>query len=126
MMAASQAPEDEDHGDPHLRSIDEIRGYHLHATDGEIGHMADCLVEDMDWTLRYLIADTQNWWPGQKVLIAPRLIGSIEWSSRLVNLKMTRDALKGSPPYDETKPIDRSYETELAGYYDTPRVAEVV
>jgi hypothetical protein len=115
-----------DKGDPHLRSIDEVRGYHLHATDGEIGHLADCLVEDMDWTLRYLIADTQNWWPGQKVLIAPRQIKSIEWSERLVNLDMSRNGVKGSPPYDETKVVDRPYEAELRGYYDKPRLAEVV
>ena len=31
-------------GDPHLRSIATITGCHIHASDGEIGHVEDCLV----------------------------------------------------------------------------------
>ena len=59
--------------DPHLRSIEAVTGYHIHASDGEIGHVEDFLVEDADWSIHYLVVDTKNWWPGKKVLISPRL-----------------------------------------------------
>ena len=69
--------------DPHLRSIEAITGYHIHASDGEIGHVDDFLVEDADWSIHYLVVDTKNWWPGKKVLISPRSIqksiGRIIW-----------------------------------------------
>jgi hypothetical protein len=42
--------------DPHLRSIDAVTGYHIHASDGEIGHVEDFLVEDTDWSIHYLRA----------------------------------------------------------------------
>ena len=33
-----------DRDDPHLRSIQAVTGYHVHASDGEIGHVEDFLV----------------------------------------------------------------------------------
>lgn len=47
--------------DPHLRSVAEVAGYHVHASDGDIGHVEDLLVEETGWGIRYLIIDTRNW-----------------------------------------------------------------
>ena len=58
--------------DPHLRSVEAVTGYHIHASDGEIGHVEDFLVEDADWSIHYLVVDTKNWWPGKRILISPR------------------------------------------------------
>jgi hypothetical protein len=33
-------------GDPHLRSTQAITGYYIEATDGDIGHVNDVLIED--------------------------------------------------------------------------------
>ena len=33
-------------GEDHLRSIDEVRGYHIQATDDEIGHVEDFILDD--------------------------------------------------------------------------------
>ena len=52
--------------DVHLRSVVAMRGYHIHASDGDIGLIADFLIDDSDWSLRYIMADTGNWWPGFK------------------------------------------------------------
>jgi hypothetical protein len=105
------------YGDRHLRSINEIVGYHIHARDGEIGHVADALVEDGDWSLHYLVADTQNWWPGKKVLVSPRSVDSVSWNARLINLDIDRAAVKSSPPYDEAATLDRAYEHRLHDHY---------
>src|SRR3546814_2187240 len=58
-------------GDPNLRSAVEVEGYHVAASDGEIGHIDDFLVDDTDWSLRFLVIDTRNWLTGRKVLVAP-------------------------------------------------------
>jgi hypothetical protein len=104
-------------GDRHLRSIVEVTGYHLHARDGEIGHVVDALVEDGDWSIHYLVADTQNWWPGKKVLISPRSVDSVSWSERLINLGIDRETVKSSPPYDAAATLDRPYETRFHEHY---------
>ena len=88
------------HGDPHLRSIEAVTGYHIHASDGEIGHVADFLVEDANWSIRYFVVDTQNWWPGKKVLIPPASAQEIDWTDNLVNLNVDRKSVKNSPVYD--------------------------
>ena len=47
-----------DNDDPHLRSAEEVTGYHILASDGEIGHVRDFLLEDDDWSIRYIVVDT--------------------------------------------------------------------
>ena len=95
-IAAAQQSDD----DPHLRSVEAVTGYHIHASDGEIGYVEDFLLQDSDWTIHNLVVDTTNWWPGKKVLIAPWSIQEIDWTDNLVNLKIDREKVKNSPAYD--------------------------
>jgi sporulation protein YlmC with PRC-barrel domain len=106
-----------DEGDPHLRSIEAVTGYHIHASDGEVGHVEDFLLDDTDWSIRYLVVDTKNWWPGKKVLISPCSAADIDWSGRLVNLTVDRQRVKDSPPYDPSITVDRDFENRFHGYY---------
>ena len=92
-IVAAQRSDD----DPHLRSIEAVTGYHIHASDGEIGHVEDFLVEDTDWSIHNLVIDTKNWWPGKKVLISPRSIREIDWMNMLVKLNVDREKVKDSP-----------------------------
>ena len=91
--------------------------YHIHASDGEIGHVEDFLVEDTDWSIHFLVVDTKNWWPGKKVLISPRSAQSINWGDRLVNLNVDRQWVKNSPTYDASTTIDGAYEKRLHDHY---------
>ena len=56
----------EKYWNPNLRSTDRVSGYGIQATDGEIGHVEDFLIDDKTWAIRYLIVDTKNWWPGKR------------------------------------------------------------
>ena len=67
-------------------------GHHIQATDGEIGHVEDFIVDDDTWAICYLIVDTQNWWPGKKVLISPKWIERVSWSESKVFVNLTREA----------------------------------
>ena len=109
--------------DPHLRSINAVTGYHIHAKDGEIGHVEDFLVEDADWSIHYLVVDTKNWWPGKKVLVSPRSVLEIDWTDKLVNLDLDRQRIKDSPAYDALTTVDQAYEESLLKYYGITWVA---
>jgi sporulation protein YlmC with PRC-barrel domain len=111
-------------GDPHLRSIEAVTGYHIHASDGEIGHVEDFLVDDTDWSIHYLVVDTKNWWPGKKVLISPRSAQSVNWTDRLVNLNVDRQRVKDSPIYDASTTVDQVYETHFHSYYGGDRPSD--
>jgi hypothetical protein len=112
-------------GDPHLRSTAAITGYHIHARDGEIGHVEDFLVADGDWSIRYLIVDTKNWWPGKRVLISPILAIEIDWMNRLVNLDVSRRSIKDAPTYDAATIVDSTYERNHDGHYAKERAAQI-
>jgi len=114
---AEEAAEQEQDDDPHLRSVKAVTGYHIHASDGEIGHVADFLVKDADWSIHFLVVDTRNWWPGKQVLVSPRSIKAIDWSKRLVDLNVARQCVKDSPTYDSSIVVDREYENHFNDYY---------
>jgi len=103
--------------DPHLRRTKDVTGRTIQAQDGEIGHVSDFVVDDMDWAIRYLVVDTRNWWPGKKVLISTQWIGRISWDEAKVFIHLTREAVKGSPEYSEDSLITRDYEEELHRHY---------
>jgi len=104
--------------DPHLRSTHYVSGYHIQATDGEIGHVEDFIIDDKTWAIRYLIIDTQNWWPGKKVLISPKWIESVSWSESKVFVNLDRETVKQSPEYREESLLTRDYETGLHRHYN--------
>ena len=105
---------------PHLRSSRAVSEYYIKASDGDIGHVVDFLVDDRSWAIRYMIADTSNWWAGKKVLVAPTWIQRVDWDRSTVHVAITRAQIKDSPEYDSTRPVERAYETHLHGHYGKP------
>jgi hypothetical protein len=71
-IVEEQRAEKDQVGDMHLRSANNVAGYYIEATDGEIGHVEDFIIDDETWEIRYMVVDIRNWLPGKKVLIAPR------------------------------------------------------
>jgi uncharacterized protein YrrD len=115
-MEAAQRRND----DPNLRSCAEVVGYRIHATDGEIGHVAGLLVDEETWAIRYLIVDTSNWWFGHQVLISPQWITAVSWPEQSVTIDLTRDSVKTAPNFDSTQALNREHEPEFTGYYKRP------
>ena len=106
--------------DSHLRSCNAVTGHHIEATDGEIGHVEDFLLDDETWAIRYLVVDTSNWWLGHKVLVAPRWISAVSWLDGKVSVNVTRQAVKDAPPYDAVAHLDRQQEMGLHEHYGRP------
>lgn len=116
-LTIAEFHDDNESHDPHLRSTDEVSGYHLQASDGEIGHVADFIIDDETWAIRYLVIDTRNWWPGKEVLVSPDWIKRVSWTDRKVFIDLTRDAIRAAPTYKNDEPISRSYENSLFQHY---------
>jgi hypothetical protein len=103
--------------DPHLRSCKAVIGYDVHATDGNIGHVKDMLVDEETWAIRYLVVDTSNWWMGHTVLIAPPWIKDVRWTTRTVSVHMTRELVKTAPTFVSTDELNRLDEISLHRHY---------
>jgi len=103
-------PADENrHDDPHLRSTHNVTGYRIHAIDGEIGHVADFVIDDDDWTLRNLIVNTGNWLLGKKVLVSPSWIKSVDWDESSMYVDKSMEEIKNSPALDSSENLYRDF-----------------
>ena len=114
---STQAEESSSARDHHLRSTNEVNGYHIEAEDGVIGHVEDFVIDDETWAIRYLMVNTHNFWPGRKVLISPQWIERVSWGQSKVFVNLSRETIKRSPEYTEEFLLTRDYETELHQYY---------
>lgn len=103
--------------DPHLRSCDAVMKYHVHASDGDMGHVDGMLIDEETWAVRYLIINTSNWWQGHQVLVAPDWIDDVSWRDSKVSVKLTRRAIQDAPAYEPSSTLDRAAEKRLYGHY---------
>jgi len=90
-----------------LHKFSKFRGFHIHAADGEIGHVDDFLVDESNWGLRYLVVDTSNWIGGKQVLVSPRVVAGVDHERQRIDVVMTRDQIKRSKSLDTADvPLD--------------------
>ena len=95
-----------------LRSIKQLYGEKLRASDGEIGHVKDFYFDDQKWVVRYAVVDTGSWLLGRQVLIAPHAFGNLDQHTSLLLVNLTRQQIENSPPIESHKPVSRQYEEE--------------
>ena len=107
-------------GDPHLHSAASVTGYHVHASDGELGHVENLLADDANWNIRYLVIATRSWWPGKVVRLAPYAVADVDWLDRQVKLNVTRDQVKSAPTWDPLAMMDEVGEQQLRRHFGWP------
>jgi hypothetical protein len=93
--------------EPHLRSSNEVTGYHIQARDGQVGHVEDFILNDENWLIQFMVVDTRNWLPGKKVLVSPQQIEQVDWARRQVQVDLPREMIKNSLEYDPAQPVNR-------------------
>ncbi len=92
-----QAARQRENQDSHLRSCDEIMGYHIQAKGGEIGRLDEYLIDPGSWQIQRIVIDTRNWLPGKHVQVDPAKISDVDWPERKVDVDMTREQIKALP-----------------------------
>jgi len=95
-------------GDPRLRSMAEVSGYRVGATDGEIGSVSDFLLDPDGWRIRYLAVDTGNWLPGRQVVIQPDWISSVSWADQSIFVDATKGKVEEAPELSQVSELERS------------------
>jgi hypothetical protein len=80
-----------------LHKTSELRGYHIQAVDGAIGHVDDFLIDETGRAVRYLVVDTNNWIGGRSVIIAVTAIDRIDSPAKKIYVALTRAAIEAGP-----------------------------
>jgi hypothetical protein len=98
----------------------ELKGYSLKSLDGDIGSASEFLFDDRYWAIRYLVANSEGWLSGKKVLISPYSLSGLNDVEEQVSVRLTKKQIEESPSIDTDKPVSSQYETTYNGYYDLP------
>ena len=62
------------------------REHHIRTADGDIGHLQGFFLDDETLGIRYVIANTSNWWLGHEVPIARERIKEVSWSGASITV----------------------------------------
>jgi hypothetical protein len=95
----------------HLRRVEEVRGYRVVGTDGDIGRVEGFLIADSSWSIQYIIVDTVVGGLRRKLVLLPSWIRSIDRSRCTVTLSVSRGAVLSGPEF--TEDINEGYEAWL-------------
>lgn len=102
-------------------NLQQLLGFQMAATDGQIGIVHDFIFEDSSWIIRYLVINTAGWLPGKRVLISPVSVRSIDLEHGLLQTQLTQAQIRYAPGVDAHPTVSRRHEMELADYYNWPR-----
>ena len=106
----------QDLGDPHLRSLDEVHGYTIHASDGgEIGKVDDLILDDQGWAIRYFVVSLG--WLGKKFIFSPEWVKTVSWDDASVFVSLDLQTIQEAPEWTHDQPMTREYEQQLHDYY---------
>lgn len=103
-----------------IQNINDLYGYKLSATDGEIGKIKDFYFDDQAWVIRYLVAETGSWLTGRQVLLTPHAFGPFDQVGKVLPVHLTREQIEKCPSIDQHQPISRQYERDYYQYYGWP------
>jgi sporulation protein YlmC with PRC-barrel domain len=118
---AERLASDRPSGDTHLRSARDVSGHGIQATDGELGHVEDFLIDEQTWAIRYLVVDPRNWWPGHFVVISTEWIIAVHWNDSTVQVDVDKETVRNAPGFDPTAAaLDRDYENRLHDHFRRP------
>jgi hypothetical protein len=97
-----------------------LKGFTVHAMDGELGVVEDLYFDDETWAVRYVIVETGGWLGGRSVLISPISVSETDSAARGLHLVLTKHQVENSPNIDTHRPVSRQHEVEFMGYYGYP------
>jgi sporulation protein YlmC with PRC-barrel domain len=103
-----------------LNKAKAMEGYTLRCLDGEVGIVKEFYFDDLHWTVRYLVAETNDWLTDRQVLISPHALESINKEERNIVVNLTQKQIEGSPSLDANMPLSRAFEEDYYGYYGWP------
>jgi hypothetical protein len=86
--------------DAHLDSVKKTSGYHIHARNGEIGHVDDFLIGQDTWRIRYLLVDTSNWIGGRSVIVSSDTVERVDKADNRLYVAADREAIANAPALD--------------------------
>lgn len=101
----------------HLRSAGEVTGYTVEASDKPLGSVVGLLVDDDDWSLRYIAVEAEGSGQRKMQIYSPDWVETIRWIEQSIHIKFAHDVATNAPPLEDDAMVSRDYEKKLYDYY---------
>jgi uncharacterized protein YrrD len=94
-----------------------LLGYHIEASDGDLGHVYDFYFDDQSWKVLYVVVDTGTFLSGRRVLLAASGLEHPNWANKTFPVNHTKEQIRNSPSISEEKPVSRQEQEALHNYF---------
>ena len=88
-----------------LHGLNDLRGFVIHASDGDIG------------TVDEVYFDVGSWLARRQVLLSPQALAGVNWEFRSIIASVTRDEVRASPDITSDMPVALQQQAELHKHY---------
>ena len=109
-----------------FRSLGDLMGASMIATDGEIGKICNFLFDDESWKIRYCVVDVGHWLARREVLLSMSAIDQPDWKTKTLRARLTKEQLRNGPDVDSKKPVSRQQEIAMREYFGWPAYWDTV
>jgi hypothetical protein len=109
-----------------FRSLGDLMGASMIATDGGIGRICNFLFDDELWKIRYCVVDVGHWLARREVLISMSAIDQPDWKTKTLRARLTKEQLRNGPDVDSKKPVSRQQEIAMREYFGWPAYWDTV
>lgn len=100
-----------------LHTLNDLNGFAIQATDGNIGTVKDLYFDDRRWVVRHLVVETGSWLESHKVLLSPVVIQHVNSEDKTLLVSLSMNEGKESPHIDTQQPVSQQYEIDYLSYY---------
>lgn len=101
-----------------LFGVNKLKGYNLHAKDGQMGKLEEVYFDDGCWWIRYLVINVGSWLNRKQVLLIPDVVEGIDAESNEIAVSLMKKEVEGSPDALVITPVSREREIALHRHYD--------
>ncbi len=114
-------PEAEPPGDRRLASAAAIKGMAARGVDGEIGVIDNVFLDDVRWTVRYLVVARRAWLSTKLVQAPISAVTAVDWQGRTVSLDFARERFDSAPEWDLRQMVDEIDDESLSRHFRQQR-----
>jgi hypothetical protein len=92
--------------DKHLQSAKAVKGYGIHASDGEIGSVSGFLIDDKSWAIHEVSVETGHWYSGKEILVPTAAIKRISYDDSQVFVSLAKADLQRTAEHRVARPVN--------------------
>ncbi|MFS0787910.1 PRC-barrel domain-containing protein [Shouchella sp. 1P09AA] len=107
----------------HLFSLDELKGYHVHAKGGEVGKVLDFVlhfdknVEIGNWSVRYMIVDVGGFMQKEPIIVPMQTVKEVTWFDNSIIIDLDKEKIEEAEEYTTEQTITAETEQGLFTHY---------